>query len=160
MDDRWFRLFDHGRYPTQLNMPPETYTYNSRSFLGSIGMVLSGIIGCAGYLSMPYNWLGWLLLPVGALGSLFFLSGLLWPMETGCSVDDTEIRWWTARPARIQRVLLKDIDNIDRISLDSSWIDISTTNGTNYTIPDSYTGETDRIYRSLAMRLENKPNAG
>ena len=123
-------------------------------------MVLSGVIGGAGYLSLPYTWLGWLLLPAGTLCFLFFLGGIVWPAETGCSVDDTEIRWWTTRPARTQRVLLSDIETAEWTSLDSSWIDIATTNGASFTITDSYTGGTDRIYRSLAMRLQNRPNAG
>ena len=141
-------------------MHPESNTHNSRSLLGFLGMALSGVVSAAGCLAIPYTWLGWILLPAGTLCCLFFLGGIAWPAETGCLVDDTEIRWWTTRPARTQNVLLRDIATAERTSLDSSWIDITTTNGENYTIKDSYTGETDRIYRSLAMRLQNRPNAG
>ena len=123
-------------------------------------LVGSAVIGAVGYFAMSYTWLGWLLFPVGLLCSLYALLGFVCPSEIGCTVDDNEIKWWSTRPAKSERVSLKNILAAKRESLDSSWIDISTTDGTDYTIGDSYTGETDRIYRSLAHRLERMANDG
>ena len=118
-------------------------------------MAGSVILAVAGWLAAaPYNFIGVLLFVAGLLATVLCVVGFIWPEETGCSVDSSEIKWWTNRlKVRTHAVNLSDVQSATRADGDSSWIELVTCDGTRYMISDSQTGGSDRIFSVLESRL-------
>ena len=142
---------------TQSNilMQPETFIRNSRSTIGAIGLLLSLVVAISGGFAAQSNRLGYVILAGGVFGVVAFIAGFVRPIETGCTVDDIKISWWTTWPKKSNQILLSDITDAQRTSLESSWIEIVTRDGVTHIISDYYTGESDRIFNSLASRLKS-----
>lgn len=137
-----------------MQMPVEMHIHKSRSVVGVFAFALSLVLVFVGIGAAQFAIIGYPIFALGILAASWSGLGLVLPAETGCSVDDQEIRWWTTRPNKSQTIRLSDIDNVKRISLDSSWIEITTHDRTTYSISDAYTGETDRIFKSLIGRIK------
>jgi len=136
------------------SMEPEIYMRSSGSVSGVIGFTVSLIVFATGIFAAPYSVIGVVIAAFALLSMILGIVGFVWPFETGCSVDQDELRWWSKRfVTRANHVALRDIQSADRVNLDGSWIEVVTVNGDKYSISDSFTGGSARIYEALRSRL-------